>query len=366
MRPAGAPGAAEGPTYLPVLDGLRALAVGLVLWSHVPVEVPGYPDWLRLLRTVVGPGGLGVDIFFALSGFLITRILVVERDRGRPVRRFMLRRVLRIFPIYYLLVVIMAVTRGGPELPWCALYLSNFWFIVQGSGGPMQHTWSLCIEEHFYLLWPLAVAFLPPRLPPRLLVWLVLPAAVVGAALVGRLADPDRTMLIVQYGSPFRFLSLGAGALIAFAEAAIARRPRAVAATVLVLAAGVFVTSPLVVYYAAPRWLGQAEPLLPVQESTVLWLVHVCLISTTLVLSCVAWGRRRWSPLRLLQAAPLRFVGRISYGLYLYHHPIYHAVLLESPTPARTLLALGLSFAAATLSYLVLERPILRFGARFR
>ncbi len=87
------------PRHLPTLDGLRGIAVLLVLWCHVPLMVPGYPEWLHLAYWLIGPGGLGVEIFFVLSGFLITRILLHERQHGAPVRWFLLRRLLRIFPI---------------------------------------------------------------------------------------------------------------------------------------------------------------------------------------------------------------------------------------------------------------------------
>ena len=95
--------------HLPVLDGLRAVAVLLVLWCHVPLATAGYPEWLRTANTLVGPGGTGVELFFVLSGFLITRILIREREQQVPVRWFLLRRILRIFPIYYLLLLVMLV-----------------------------------------------------------------------------------------------------------------------------------------------------------------------------------------------------------------------------------------------------------------
>ena len=80
------------PRHLPVLDGLRAIAVLLVLWSHVPNRTPGYPEWLEIARVFLEPGGLGVEIFFVLSGFLITRILISEQRNQRPVRFFLMRR----------------------------------------------------------------------------------------------------------------------------------------------------------------------------------------------------------------------------------------------------------------------------------
>ena len=153
------------PRHLPSLDGLRAIAVLLVLWQHVPLHTEGYPLWLEQARWLVNPGNLGVELFFALSGFLITRILLAEQRAGHQVRWFLLRRMLRIFPIYYLLLMVMAFWRPADELAWCALYVSNFADVFAPAAGPkpLGHTWSLCVEEHFYLLWPLAVAFGGPE-----------------------------------------------------------------------------------------------------------------------------------------------------------------------------------------------------------
>src|SRR5262249_44746682 len=141
--------AAAGVSWLPILDGLRAVAVLLVLWAHVAPDLPGYPAALAAARALIDPGSLGVDLFFVLSGFLITRILLAERASGHAVGWFLLRRALRILPAYWLLLGLMWCLRPGPEMPWCALYLANFWFIAHDVWSPLKHTWSLSVEEHF-------------------------------------------------------------------------------------------------------------------------------------------------------------------------------------------------------------------------
>src|SRR5262249_34220180 len=128
------------PRHIPVLDGLRGIAVLLVLWSHVPLVTPGYPQWLQWAHVAVGPGCPGVEIFFVASGFLMPRILLAERERGLAVRWFLLRRVLRIFPIYYLLLAVMLAVDPRPEIAWCALYLSNLQSILDLTPNwPLQH-----------------------------------------------------------------------------------------------------------------------------------------------------------------------------------------------------------------------------------
>src|SRR5262249_33923188 len=107
------------PPRIRALDGARGLAVLLVLWAHVPVEILGRP--LAVARRVLVPGQLGVDVFFVLSGFLITRILIAGVARGDGVASFYFRRFVRIFPIYYLVVAITAVVRPGAYVRYGAL-----------------------------------------------------------------------------------------------------------------------------------------------------------------------------------------------------------------------------------------------------
>ena len=358
---------ATAARHVPILDGLRAIAVLLVLWCHVPPTMPGYPSWLGFAHWLVGPGGLGVEIFFVLSGFLITRILLAERARAAPVRWFLLRRMLRIFPIYYLLLLLMLPFRPVAELGACAVYLANLRSIVGTMAGPLEHTWSLCVEEHFYLLWPLVVAFAPSlRLARGVLVWFVLPAAVFGAIAVGHLVADERTALTaVAHGSPFRFLSLGAGCLVAFAEPRLIAAPQRLLGLGLTLVGFALAIHPHFLLLLGPMWAGNGEWVARTWAPAI-GLVHSAALGTGILLLALHAPTTRWSPLRALCWRPLRAIGRISYALYLYHLPIYFAVLGDRPNGGAVVLALALTFAAATLSWFALERPIQRFGDRFR
>lgn len=352
------------PRHLPVLDGLRGVAVLLVMWCHIPVEVPGYPGWLFAALWLIGPGSLGVEIFFVLSGFLITRILIAERAAGSPVRWFLLRRAFRIFPIYYLLLLLLLPSRPLSEIAWSAVYLHNLDAILWPQLTPLSHTWSLCVEEHFYLLWPPLVAFAKPATARRVLTWVVMPLAVVGAVVVGVTVHPDYVMNAVQHGSPFRFFSLGAGCLLAFHEGAVFSRWQNSAKVVGICFGLALVLHPMLLFLLGPWWTGVVW--LPGTLMQPVWLVHSGALGTAIVTLAVASGSVKWSPLRLLTLAPLRAVGRISYGLYLYHWPIYLALVWPQPTVARTATVIALTFAAATASYWVIERPILRYASRFR
>lgn len=347
--------------HLPSLDGLRAIAVLLVLWAHLSPLTPGYPEWLLTARFLHDPGIQGVDLFFVLSGFLITRILLAEHERGRPVRWFLLRRALRIFPIYYLLLAIVWLQRGGDDVPWCAVYLSNFWFAFGGGVTSLSHTWSLCVEEHFYLLWPPIVAFGGLAVARRALWFGILPLALLTIAWFVWIAPSPHTELALRYGSPVRFLSLGAGCLLACAEPTIRsalRRWLAYGLGFLLL--GVLTSNALLV--GLPLYLGRPA-LLDAAQYQLSYLLSALLLSCGAMLCCLGASER--GPLRMLATAPLRAIGRISYGLYLYHLPLFHW-LGEPATAASQATALAASFAAATGSYLAIERPLLRFAARFR
>jgi peptidoglycan/LPS O-acetylase OafA/YrhL len=346
------------PRHLPALDDLRALAVLLVLWCHVPLTTTGYPEWLKMAHTLIGPGGSGVEIFFVLSGFLITRILIGEREREVPVRWFLLRRVLRIFPIYYQLLAVMLVVHPGQEIGWSAVYLLNLREILAPlPGGPLSHTWSLCIEEHFYLLWPLVVAFAPRAWPKWVLVFGIVPGALLTAYLFDVNLPPERAMLAVQHSSPTRFLSLGIGSLLAYVEPRIMAAKGRFAKLAGLLLLPAILLHPLFLFVVLPYQFGIAAPV-PAQHMPLVWLVQSCVQATILVLLCLTVGALPWTPLRA--------IGRISYGLYLYHLPIFHWLLVPAPTPANAAMAIGLTFAVATLSYVAVERPILGYAKRFR
>jgi peptidoglycan/LPS O-acetylase OafA/YrhL len=165
------------PGYRPALDGLRAVAVLLVILNHA--GVPGFAHWA---------GQAGVSIFFVISGYLITGLLVARRER---LVTFWRRRALRLLPAlgFLLLVITPLSLLLGRHSAWAdalvgALYVGNWERALGGGMGDLSHLWSLAIEEQFYLVWPLALLFLRPRAR-----WLV--ALAVGLALLRPLVTPD-------------------------------------------------------------------------------------------------------------------------------------------------------------------------------
>jgi peptidoglycan/LPS O-acetylase OafA/YrhL len=343
--------------HVPVLDGLRGIAVLLVLWSHSLV-VTDRVRVLRILGYVLQPGYFGVDIFFVLSGFLITRILLSNKIRNRPVGNFLIRRFLRIFPIYYLTLLVVEAFRPGRYVAWCAVYLSNFYFAFTHISvfRPLGHTWSLAVEEHFYLIWPLLVYALSIRRSRAVALWGFIPVAILSAIVILALRSHLPATKLIYMGTMCRASSLATGALFAFHENWLRENGQRAwtAAVVLILPAMIILP------------LGEfiLQPLIPLLK-----MVGFSLLCGGVLAGVIGLRDSQLWPARLLRGAILTFVGRISYGLYLYHAPIFFALGIVKkgrPSVMITALAWVLVFTVATASFYAVERPILRLKDRFQ
>jgi peptidoglycan/LPS O-acetylase OafA/YrhL len=339
----------------PVLDGLRGLAVLLVIALHVGV---------------LGSGYIGVDMFFALSGFLITTLLLEEWDRGGTIRlaRFYARRIRRLAPALLVVtgaVVVAVVTLDPFGSLWplkrviaSTLLFANNWVtaLVPAHGqvlGPLVPTWSLAEEVQFYLLWP-ALLWVLLRLRARpatiLRVLLASIAGLLVAAEVMRHVYPAYN----PYTSPFD----RAAELLLGAVAAVLWRERLVPAPFRHPITGWLAAGGLVLVLVAGTTSGRW------------WYLSAAVLSALLIVNLLSFDtspdaqplkRRLLS--RAIGASPLRYVGRISYGVYLYHLPIYY--LFWTFVPGRRPyfylpIVIGLSVGAATISWRLVEAPVLR------
>jgi peptidoglycan/LPS O-acetylase OafA/YrhL len=368
--------------HLPVLDGIRGLAILMVMVQHFFQRTPK-GDTLAddVIFGIANRCWMGVDLFFVLSGFLITGILCQAKGQAHFFRNFYMRRALRIFPAYYAVLAILflllpAVSNAGAaymsdslgDAPWHWTYLSNLRIAWRGAWYE-QHIpnvfWSLAIEEQFYILWP-AVVWLCGR---RALIRLCAALFVASLCLRWILAlDPDVNYVTSFVLTPTRMDGLVLGAILAVLYRSPPRdHPgwrRAIQVTGLL-------SLVLLAYLTLQRPPGWRE--MPIQS---LRFTAVALVSGTLIWLCVT-GPRKTLLKRLFVSTPMCFLGKYSYALYLWHGPsdalarhIYdpRALILGSRIPSQALffaLALGLSIFAALSSWWLLEKHSLKLKKMF-
>ena len=360
-----------GPARIATLDGLRGLAIGLVLLHHyvqlkLPFATAGWPDFLNRLLTL---SWSGVDLFFVLSGFLIGGLLIDHRTSPNLPRVFYLRRGLRILPLYYatLLVLFAWFHLGSFSLlpAWVyALFVSNHGMAWLGSwdAGPLSVMWSLAVEEQFYLVAPWVIRWTPPARLPQVLLALVLLAWL--CRLGARLHDPAgfSSHLLM----PCRMDAFGFGMLVAWAvrsEAARAWLEKNVPDWRLPL----LVAAPPLVGLTC-RGVRLDEWHLPLYGYTCLGVFYASLVYVVVV-------RRPARLTALLSWPPLVSLGRLSYFVYLWHSIIVaglaHRLLgrvdftLTSPAAAGVVIAsLSLTWALAWISWQCFEGPLIRLGQR--
>ncbi len=320
----------------PGLDGLRGIAILLVLVCHV-LDNAGIWN---------GAGSAGVTVFFTLSGFLITSLLVEElQARGRvSLRSFYARRARRLFPALAAAVLLVGafqaavgIASPGHLLP-VIFYVGNWIAVAHGNLGLLPHTWSLSIEEQFYLLWPLGLlAVWRWRNGPVLLASLGILASM--AARFALAGDWYR----VYYGSDTRADGLLVGCLLALlAHRGLSWRPSVVTAT-----AGMMALAAVSLGGASLSARGVWIPAL------VPW------ITAAMIWTACSSQSPRW-----LAADWLRYIGRRSYGIYLWHYPFVLLVGYFSHSLGVTLLAVMASVGIAEASWRFVEAPFLGGGRR--
>jgi peptidoglycan/LPS O-acetylase OafA/YrhL len=298
-------------TRVPAIDGLRGLAIILVLLGHL--NIPG----------LEGFAPLGVMLFFVLSGYLITGILTRQVDEGGVhFAEFYARRARRLFPALLPMVVVAAFLLGDGWWPqtWHALlYLGNLPLMRGELLGNIGHTWSLAVEEHFYIVWPIVIALIPARQRFRVVAAAVL---VFGAWRLGLIASGANVHRI-YYATDTNAFPLLAGCLLS-----VGRFPRFSPITGVIASLA----------FVAVEAVGTTTlPLLFLSVPLAAVMVHVA--STGVPAFEIAW---------------VRWLGSISYGIYLWHAPLFDQFDAHRP------LVVPVVILIAWLSWKLLEEPILK------
>lgn len=339
----------RAPVYLRGLDGLRAVAACGVMISHALKELGRFAG--HSPHHSLELGRQGVTMFFALSGFLITYLLLEERERaGRiDLGAFYLRRVLRIWPLYFVALAIAIAYHGqATGLVLFVLFLSNVAFVTGRYVPDTAPLWSIGIEEQFYAAWPLVVSRVRRLVPMLVCVVIALPLARLA---VHDALGPARHVANDLLGT-FGYDAMAVGALFA-----IGYRKRNVRLLRIARTPWPHVAFVALVALLAANQLGSLHVLLP---------PVVALVTGLFIVAQIASER----PLVDLEAPPLRFIGRVSFGVYVYHMLVIALlvrVLGTSVLPGAVVVGLVclVTIGVAAVSYRVLETPFLRLKRRF-
>ncbi len=392
---------------LQALDGLRAIAIILVFFHHISSHIPVVNGFTSGLNWFADQGWFGVDLFFVLSGFLITGILLDTREANNYFSGFYARRILRIFPLYYVVltvVILLGMWMHYPPLTvtlplrqdrwlyYC--YLTNWLGLWKAHYGPnyLAHFWSLAVEEQFYLVWPLIVWLVRPRAIPWVAGGLAAVSAVVRVIWLAH-SGPQQA---IAWATICRLDELFAGALCAYLFRSPSRMLRVRKwlpgmailgiGSFLVILSGMFLfrTPMLPFLYLFPSsWHVLNDPGLFFIECGGFVLLALG-FGAIVLLAAHTDGKKTWMQ-KFLTSRLLAPIGTYSYGIYVFHVPILGlASIFVFPKVARgvhsdgdlfitegayILMVAAVTFAISALSYEFFEKKILRmkryFGAKY-
>ena len=364
--------------HVPALDGVRGLAILMVLLFHFVAQTTATNGFEAAVNGVLGYGLLGVDLFFVLSGFLITGILYDSRLQPGYFRSFYMRRVLRIFPLYYgVLAVVFLVLPRVPVLraseiaglrehqAWAWLYGVNVYLSLHGGWvlSYIEHFWSLAVEEHFYFVWPLVVWALASR--PRALMGTALAVAALSMAARVAAALAGVNPVAITVLTPFQLDALCLGGFFAVylrqpgGEAAVRRA----IVPMTLLAASV-----LALQFGLHRFTESGLVLMRAVRGGVFRVLFAAVLLYALFAPASSIGGR------LFRSRPMVALGKYSYGLYVYHHFLsYYFVKHDTElvwaravgshtlgVVLQALAGIAASMAVAWLSYEAFEKHFLR------
>ncbi len=357
--------------YVKGLDTLRALAVFFVIiehWGWNPVVKPNtlsaYIEHIFLLKTA-----FGVNLFFVLSGFLITGILLNEKekykgkDRFLIIKNFFIRRSLRIFPIYYLFILacfLLCFPTVREHLIYFVTYTANILIFRRHHTNEISHVWTLCVEEQFYIIWPWVIIFVNNKYLKPLFIFTI----IVGLA--------SRYVTLYIHHNDFAVLvyqlidSFGVGALYAYVRLNDKSRIK--------FESGFKVVLPIIIYFAL-----MVAPF----PGVAIFRAFGHVVDSALALALIMFAinnKIEWVRKYIMENPVLNYIGRISYGIYLYHYnldPMYNENIIPylkalgvSPAFTGYYFSYGMKLALlliiCSLSYKFIELPLLNLKKKFQ
>jgi len=375
--PRGSEGGQKRDSHVPALDGLRGLAIIMVLFVHFIGDAQPYSAFERILMKASNYGMWGVDLFFVLSGYLITGILYDSKGSAHYFRNFYMRRVLRIFPLYYGVLFFVlplfpslvptGLAESSRHQAWVWSYGVNLFIAQRGEWALpyISHFWSLAVEEHFYLLWPVIVL----AASRESLLRICAGCALFSLALRIVLSLAGMNEISTQVLTPCRLDALCIGGFLAVASRSGARGDliRAARPAALLLASAILAISALT---ATTHWLPG--------PSYALRSFLIALFFGALLLACVHAEPAGFIG-RFFNYPAMRFFGKYSYGIYVYHGVIAYFLVdkrieddLAKPLGSHLFAVLlqaaagvGVSVLVSVLSYEWFEKRFLRLKRWF-
>ncbi len=355
--------------YVKGLDTLRALAVFFVIVDHWGPNFSEHTIKQYLKVALVPDGNFGVNLFFVLSGFLITSILLNEKVKNtggrhmQVIKNFFMRRVLRIFPIYYLVIFICLFTNYGDVPQYIGYYLSytsNLLPYRTNNVISLSHTWSLSVEEQFYLIWPWVIIFVPWKYIKYVLVSSII-LGVVSKFVVMFVMHKTFPVLVVNC-----FDSFGIGGVYAYMLLNKERCAKFERSFIILF--------PFLLYIA---WRISSF------GGSSLGVIYSITLNSIIALGLIMFvlkNKSEWMRRYILENKVFNFIGRISYGIYLYHYSLgrvldnsFKRFFETHPTVPAFLsnyyflygLKLAILIGVCWLSFVLIEQPVLRLKKRF-
>ncbi|HKR06999.1 MAG TPA: acyltransferase [Bacteroidia bacterium] len=342
-------------------DCVRGYGALVVLFGHLPLLAgSSLSKWFKFSVYQFNIGYILLDMFFVMSGFLITSIILKEKEKNRfSFKQFYLNRSLRIFPVYYLTIILVAIFISTDDLVYPVFFISNYFFSFHNEVHPLNNTWTLAVEEHFYLLWPVLLSLFSYKMCKIITGYIIPAIAVLTVIAVSFLLEPNVAGNFSYLGTTTRCLSISLGSYLAFNKDWLHNLSTGGFKKIILSCIGAYI-----VFYFIP--------LLPVLNKIPQYARLVCIVPIISTLLIIISFRVNFSAdslfKKILFNDVINYIGLMSYGLYLFHYPVfYYFGVIDWQTAVTNdagtyWLAVFVAFLLTWISYHLIEKPVISLG----